>query len=95
VAALPAATIPPAPGLRFVKTSEADTGTWVTEEKKFSRFIAKRSPFIDVTKTFDLNQSTPPPPELDRAVLSPRHRHTSRRQWRYCRSSLWRILGRG
>jgi hypothetical protein len=55
VAALPAANIPPAQGLRLVKTSEADTGIWVTEEEKFSRFIAKRIPFLDVTETFDLD----------------------------------------
>jgi hypothetical protein len=55
VVALPAATTPPAPGLRLVKTSDTDAGRWVTEEEKFSRFIAKRIPFIDVTETFDLD----------------------------------------
>lgn len=49
---LPAAPSPPAEGLRLVKVSEDDEGTWVTEDEKFDLFISKKINFVDVTDTW-------------------------------------------
>lgn len=49
---LPAAPIPPSEGLRLVKISEDDEGTWVTEDEKFDLFIAKNIHFVDITDTW-------------------------------------------
>lgn len=49
---LPAAPIPPSEGLRLVKVSEDDEGTWVTEDEKFDLFISKRINFVDITDTW-------------------------------------------
>lgn len=49
---LPAAPIPPSEGLRLVKISEDDKGTWVTEDEKFDLFIAKNIHFVDITDTW-------------------------------------------
>ncbi|KAI5807055.1 hypothetical protein EDC01DRAFT_785483 [Geopyxis carbonaria] len=49
-----AAQKPPAPGLRLIKTSPTDAGTWLSESAKFDRLISKRIPFFDVTDTQDL-----------------------------------------
>ncbi|CZT49165.1 related to leucyl aminopeptidase [Rhynchosporium secalis] len=35
--------------LRLIKTSEADPGTWVTEDQKIEQYVAKNIGFIDVT----------------------------------------------
>ncbi|KAL2061552.1 hypothetical protein VTL71DRAFT_6929 [Oculimacula yallundae] len=35
--------------LRLIKTSEADPGTWVTEDQKITDYVAKRIGFIDIT----------------------------------------------
>jgi hypothetical protein len=35
--------------LRLIKTSEADPGTWVTEEQKITDYVAKNIYFIDIT----------------------------------------------
>lgn len=35
--------------LRLIKTSEADPGTWVTEEQKITNYVAKNIGFIDIT----------------------------------------------
>jgi bacterial leucyl aminopeptidase len=43
----------PATGLRLIKTSPADPGTWVTEDQKDSDFTAKGIRFIDVTDITD------------------------------------------
>jgi leucyl aminopeptidase len=36
-------------GLRLIKTSEADPGTWVTEEQKIAEYVAQNRYFIDIT----------------------------------------------
>jgi bacterial leucyl aminopeptidase len=36
-------------GLRLIKTSEADAGTWVTEEEKIEKYVARDINFIDIT----------------------------------------------
>ena len=36
-------------GLRLIKTSPQDPGTWVTEEDKISKYTAKGKTFIDIT----------------------------------------------
>ncbi|KAK1596573.1 peptidase family M28 [Colletotrichum navitas] len=41
------------PGLRLVKTSEDDTGTWVTEDEKFDKYTIKGVGFIDITDISD------------------------------------------
>ncbi|KAH7133835.1 hypothetical protein EDB81DRAFT_695529 [Dactylonectria macrodidyma] len=41
-------------GLRLVKTSEEDPGTWMTEEEKFEKLISKKIGFVDITDTPDL-----------------------------------------
>lgn len=51
---LPAAPVPPSEGLRLVKVSEDDEGTWVTEDQKFDLFISKKINFVDVTDTWQL-----------------------------------------
>lgn len=38
-------------GLRLVKTSEDDAGTWMTEEEKFEKLISKKIGFMDITET--------------------------------------------
>lgn len=40
-----------ADGLRLVKTSDEDPGSWVTEEEKFEKFTSKKIGFVDVTDT--------------------------------------------
>ena len=40
-------------GLRLIKTSEADPGTWVTEEDKISKYRAKKINFVDITDIKD------------------------------------------
>ncbi|KAI5778021.1 hypothetical protein EDC01DRAFT_635239 [Geopyxis carbonaria] len=50
-AALPS---PPAPGMRLIKTSDTDTGTWVTESEKFTNFTAQHIGFQDITDTLAL-----------------------------------------
>lgn len=40
-----------AEGLRLIKTSEDDPGTWMTEEEKHQRFVSRRSGFVDITDT--------------------------------------------
>ncbi|PNS15485.1 Leucine aminopeptidase 1 [Sphaceloma murrayae] len=40
-------------GLRLIKTSEEDAGTWVTEEAKISDYVAKGKHFIDITEITD------------------------------------------
>lgn len=52
VVSLPAAPIPPSEGLRLVKVSEDDEGTWVTEDEKFDLFISKKIHFVDITDTW-------------------------------------------
>ncbi|KAI1815084.1 Zn-dependent exopeptidase [Poronia punctata] len=41
-------------GLRLVKTSEDDPGTWMTEEEKFEKLTSKRIGFMDITDTMEL-----------------------------------------
>uniref|UniRef100_A0A8H7NPD5 Peptide hydrolase n=1 Tax=Bionectria ochroleuca TaxID=29856 RepID=A0A8H7NPD5_BIOOC len=41
-------------GLRLVKTSEDDPGTWMTEEEKFEKLISKKIGFMDITETIEL-----------------------------------------
>lgn len=40
--------------LRLIKTSEEDTGTWVSEDEKIENYVAKGVNFIDIT---DMNVS--------------------------------------
>ncbi|KAM7197523.1 putative peptidase family M28 [Rhypophila sp. PSN 637] len=40
-------------GLRLIKTSPEDPGTWVTEEDKMTKYIAKKLQFIDITDITD------------------------------------------
>lgn len=42
---------PPAEGMRLVKTSEDDAGTWMSEADKFA-LINKHVHFVDITETF-------------------------------------------
>lgn len=35
--------------LRLIKTSEEDPGTWVTEDEKIEKYVAKNIGFIDIT----------------------------------------------
>jgi leucyl aminopeptidase len=41
------------PDLRFIKTSEVDPGTWVTDEQKITEYVAKNINFIDITDITD------------------------------------------
>ncbi|TDZ47642.1 Leucine aminopeptidase 1 [Colletotrichum trifolii] len=41
------------PGLRLVKTSEDDAGTWVAEDEKFDKYTSKSIGFIDITNISD------------------------------------------
>ncbi|WQF82498.1 Putative peptidase M28 [Colletotrichum destructivum] len=41
------------PGLRLVKTSEDDAGSWVTEDEKFEKYTSKGIGFIDITDISD------------------------------------------
>ncbi|ORY58527.1 uncharacterized protein BCR38DRAFT_500358 [Pseudomassariella vexata] len=43
-----------AEGLRLIKTSDDDAGTWVTEEEKFEKFISQHVGFVDITDTMAL-----------------------------------------
>ncbi|KAI5920915.1 bacterial leucyl aminopeptidase [Camillea tinctor] len=43
-----------ADGLRLVKTSDEDPGTWMTEEEKFENLVSKRIGFMDITDTMEL-----------------------------------------
>lgn len=51
VAALPSTDSSPEldAGLRLIKTSETDPGTWVTEQQKIVDYVAKNIYFIDIT----------------------------------------------
>jgi len=51
VAASPATDkfVRPNTNLRLIKTSEADPGTWVTDDEKISNYVAKNIGFIDIT----------------------------------------------
>lgn len=40
-----------AEGLRLVKASDEDPGTWMTEEEKYERFTYKGLGFVDITDT--------------------------------------------
>lgn len=40
-----------AEGLRLIKTSDDDAGTWMTEEEKFEKLISKHIGFMDITET--------------------------------------------
>lgn len=42
---------PPVEGLRLVKTSENDKGTWMTEDQK-DALTGKHVNFVDITETF-------------------------------------------
>ncbi|KAK2060035.1 peptidase family M28 [Colletotrichum caudatum] len=57
------------PGLRLIKTSEADPGTWVTEEQKIENYVNKDIGFIDITDITDAEVlsvlSTPPEAVLE------------------------------
>ncbi|OLN88287.1 Leucine aminopeptidase 1-like protein 1 [Colletotrichum chlorophyti] len=41
------------PALRLIKTSEADPGTWVTDEQKIENYVNKHIGFIDITDITD------------------------------------------
>ncbi|KAI1496513.1 bacterial leucyl aminopeptidase [Biscogniauxia marginata] len=41
-------------GLRLIKISDEDPGTWMTEEEKFENLISKRIGFMDITDTMEL-----------------------------------------
>ncbi|KAF7535831.1 hypothetical protein G7054_g5081 [Neopestalotiopsis clavispora] len=43
-----------AEGLRLVKASDEDPGTWMTEEEKYERFTYKGLGFVDITDTMEL-----------------------------------------
>lgn len=51
VASLPADNA--AAGLRLIKTSEEDPGTWVSSEAKISEYLAKDIHFVDITDITD------------------------------------------
>ncbi|KAK1965014.1 peptidase family M28 [Colletotrichum eremochloae] len=57
------------PGLRLIKTSEADPGTWVTEEQKIENYVNKNIGFVDITDITDAEVlavlSTPPEAALE------------------------------
>lgn len=55
VVAVPAtdSTVQVNPDLRFIKTSEGDPGSWVTDEEKITNFVAKNINFIDITDITD------------------------------------------
>jgi bacterial leucyl aminopeptidase len=38
-------------GLRLVKASDEDPGTWMTEEEKYKKFTSNRLGFVDITDT--------------------------------------------
>lgn len=69
VASLPADNA--AAGLRLIKTSEEDPGTWVSAEAKISEYLAKDIHFIDITDITDeevlTRLSTKPGTELTTA----------------------------
>jgi len=50
VAAAPAESSPRDAGLRLIKTSPEDPGTWVTEEEKITNYVAKKIGFVDITE---------------------------------------------
>lgn len=52
VHAAPAAT-EKASGLRLIKTSASDSGTWVSEEDKITKYRAKNVNFVDITDIKD------------------------------------------
>ncbi len=43
----------PKSGLRLIKTSPEDPGTWVTEEQKLTNYVAKDIHFVDITDVKD------------------------------------------
>ncbi|GKT54675.1 peptidase family M28 [Colletotrichum tofieldiae] len=57
------------PALRLIKTSEADLGTWVTEEQKIENYVNKHIGFVDITDITDEEVlavlSTPPESALE------------------------------
>ncbi|KAK2043949.1 peptidase family M28 [Colletotrichum somersetense] len=57
------------PGLRLIKTSEADPAIWVTEEQKIENYVNKDIGFIDITDITDAEVlsvlSTPPETVLE------------------------------
>jgi hypothetical protein len=55
-----------AQGLRLVKTSDDDPGTWMTEEEKFDKLISKKIGFSDITDT----------------TVSPEDRRAVKKGWR-------------
>lgn len=44
-----AASVSPDSTLRLLKTSETDPGTWVREDEKIEKYVARHIDFIDVT----------------------------------------------
>jgi bacterial leucyl aminopeptidase len=55
VAAVPSTIFPTqADGLRLIKTSDDDAGTWMTEEEKFEKLISQNIGFVDITDTMVL-----------------------------------------
>ena len=55
VLAVPAidSAVKPNAGLRLIKTSATDLGTWVTEDGKISNYAAKKIAFVDITDIKD------------------------------------------
>ncbi|CAJ2510664.1 Uu.00g062890.m01.CDS01 [Anthostomella pinea] len=49
-----AVSIRRAEGLRLVKISEEDPGTWMTDEEKFEKLTSKYIGFMDITETMEL-----------------------------------------
>lgn len=60
VAAVPPAGAAKAAGLRLIKTSPEDKGTWVTEEQKITQYRNNRIGFVDIT---DITVSSIPRPQ--------------------------------
>ncbi|KAK3946897.1 hypothetical protein QBC32DRAFT_319473 [Pseudoneurospora amorphoporcata] len=58
VAAVPPAGAAKAAGLRLIKTSPGDKGTWVTEEQKITQYRNKRIGFVDITDITDASVLT-------------------------------------
>lgn len=50
--AMVAAPVAPAEGLRLIKQSDDDAGTWMTEQEKFDNLISKGINFMDITETW-------------------------------------------
>ncbi|KAH8647133.1 hypothetical protein BX600DRAFT_476198 [Xylariales sp. PMI_506] len=41
-------------GLRLIKTSEHDPGSWMSEQEKFETLVSRDIPFVDITDTMQL-----------------------------------------